>query len=63
MRSLVLDRAKSLAARDRMAKEAFPAYKAIDVPQDIDGLSDTALFALYESLLERRVSIDSQPQI
>jgi hypothetical protein len=60
MRTLILDRTKALADREWQA--TFPGYKAIEVPSDIESLSDADLFALYESLFERRVSIDSAPQ-
>ena len=62
LRNLILDRTKSLAARELQAQERFPTYKAIEVPPDIDGLPDADLFALFEKLFERRIFIDSPPQ-
>jgi len=62
MRSLILDRTKALAARELQAKEMFPIYRAIEVPPDIDGLSDADLLALFEMLFEREVQKLSFPQ-
>lgn len=62
LRNLVLARTKTLAAEERRATETWPIYRAVEVPQNIEGLSDEDLLTLFEKLLSRRAAIDSAPQ-